>query len=42
MDNPNEELTPVFEGEEVVWIPVVEYYARIGHIAVEVDDDIQE
>ena len=30
MENPNERLTPIYIGEKLVWIPVIEYYAKIG------------
>lgn len=33
--NPNFIPTPIFIGEELVWLPAIEYYARhIGSIAI--------
>lgn len=34
-DNPNQRLTPFFDGDEVIWIPICEWYARnVGSNAV--------
>ena len=33
--SPNEELTPYYDGDELIWITVSEYYARVlGHFAL--------
>jgi len=38
--SPNEELTPYFEGDELIWITLPEYYNRVfGHFALKEAED---
>jgi hypothetical protein len=34
-ENPNEKLVPIYEGDEMIWIPVTEWYVRnMGRSAI--------
>lgn len=35
-ENPNTKLTPYYEGENLRWVSVVEYYALLASTALEV------
>lgn len=30
-DNPNEALTPYYDGDEIRYVPVIEYYVLVSH-----------
>ena len=38
--SPNEELTPYYDGDELIWITVSEYYERVlGRFAIGGNDE---
>ena len=39
MTNPNQELTPIYDGEEIVWVPVIEYYVLMARLAIGATDE---
>lgn len=40
-ENPNQKLTPYYDGETLKWVTVVEYYALLARVAwqrIEIDN----